>query len=188
MNGVCNGQTIGLMIDNIDTDQIISKNYLKSIEKVGFGQYAFDLWRFKDGDLNPNFVFNQPEYKDANILITGDNFGCGSSREHAAWAISELGINVIVAGSYSDIFLGNWINCGHVAVICSREVRELLASNKHDVEVNLHDETISFLNKVYPIELIDGTKAQMLKEGDFISDAESYLKLIEDYELRKAKI
>ena len=102
------GTIVPIMNDNIDTDQLIPKQYLKSIEKTGFGDYVFDEWRYnEDGTDNMNFNLNKPEYKKGTILITGDNFGCGSSREHAAWALQDYGFHVIVAGGYSGIFYMN---------------------------------------------------------------------------------
>ena len=99
------GTIVPIMNDNIDTDQLIPKQYLKSIEKTGFGQYVFDEWRYnEDRTDNMDFNLNKPEYRTGTILITGDNFGCGSSREHAAWALQDYGFHVIVAGGYSGIF------------------------------------------------------------------------------------
>ncbi|MDU1374284.1 MAG: 3-isopropylmalate dehydratase small subunit, partial [Staphylococcus epidermidis] len=103
------GKTVPLFYDNIDTDQIIPKVHLKRVSKSGFGPFAFDEWRYlPDGSDNPDFNPNKPEYHGASILITGDNFGCGSSREHAAWALKDYGFNIIIAGSFSDIF---YMNC-----------------------------------------------------------------------------
>ena len=100
------GKTIPLMNDNIDTDQILPKNYLKRVEKTGFGQYLFDDWRYlPNRRSNPEFILNFPEYKEASILISGDNFGSGSSREHAAWALMDYGFRAVIAGSFSDIFI-----------------------------------------------------------------------------------
>ena len=99
-------KTIPLMNDNIDTDQILPKNYLKRVEKTGFGQYLFDDWRYlSNRRSNPEFILNFPEYKEASILISGDNFGSGSSREHAAWALMDYGFRAVIAGSFSDIFI-----------------------------------------------------------------------------------
>lgn len=100
------GKIVPLFNDNIDTDQIIPKVHLKRISKSGFGPFAFDEWRYlPDGSDNPDFNPNKPQYKGASILITGDNFGCGSSREHAAWALKDYGFHIIIAGSFSDIIL-----------------------------------------------------------------------------------
>jgi len=93
---------------NIDTDQIIPKQFLKRVERTGFGQFLFFDWRFlPDGSPNPEFVLNQPRYAGTSILIAGKNFGCGSSREHAPWALADFGIRAIVAPYFADIFAGN---------------------------------------------------------------------------------
>ncbi|PTK52604.1 3-isopropylmalate dehydratase small subunit, partial [Staphylococcus nepalensis] len=103
------GKTAILFHDNIDTDQIIPKVHLKGVSKTGLGPYAFDEWRYlEDGSDNPEFELNQPHYKVASILITDANFICGSSREHAAWALTDYGLNIIIAGRFSDIF---YLNC-----------------------------------------------------------------------------
>lgn len=103
------GKVVPLFHDNIDTDQIIPKVHLKRISKSGFGPFLFDEWRYlKNGEANPDFILNQAPYRGATILITGDNFGCGSSREHAAWALKDYGFQVIIAKSFSDIF---YMNC-----------------------------------------------------------------------------
>lgn len=109
------GKIVPLFNDNIDTDQIIPKVHLKRISKSGFGPFAFDEWRYlPDGSDNPDFNPNKPKYKGASILITGDNFGCGSSREHAAWALKDYGFHIIIAGSFSDIF---YMNCTKNAML-----------------------------------------------------------------------
>ncbi len=93
---------------NVDTDQIIPKQFLKRIERTGFGQFLFYDWRFLDnGDSNPDFVLNEPRYQEASILVAGANFGCGSSREHAPWALQQYGFKAIIAPSFADIFRNN---------------------------------------------------------------------------------
>lgn len=122
------GLTVPLMNDNIDTDQIIPKSFLKRIEKTGFGKHLFDEWRFlADGSDNPDFILNKPDRQDATILVTGDNFGCGSSREHAAWAIMDYRFRVVIAGSYSDIFYMNAIKNGLLPIVLTADAREKLA-------------------------------------------------------------
>ena len=103
--------------ENVDTDQIIPKQHLKKIERTGFGQHLFSDWRFHpDGSHRPEFVLNQPPYHEATILVAGKNFGCGSSREHAAWALQEFGFRTIIAPSYADIFRNNAGNNGLLLV------------------------------------------------------------------------
>ena len=107
---------------NIDTDQIIPKQFLKSIKRTGFGANLFNDWRFtNDGEPNPDFILNAPRYAGASILLAGKNFGCGSSREHAPWALAEYGFRVIVAPSFADIFYNNSFKIGLLPVILSEE-------------------------------------------------------------------
>ena len=102
-----------LPIENIDTDQIIPARFLKATDKKGFGDNVFRDWRFQaDGSLNSDFPLNNPAYKEAQILVVGDNFGCGSSREHAAWAIAAYGFKVVISSFFADIFKGNALNNG----------------------------------------------------------------------------
>ncbi len=113
---------------NVDTDQIIPKQFLKRIERTGFGPFAFYDWRFlPDGSPNPEFELNRPEYQGATILVAGRNFGCGSSREHAPWALNEYGFRTIIAPSFADIFHNNCIQNGMLPVVLPEEqVNELL--------------------------------------------------------------
>ena len=108
--------------DNVDTDQIIPAVYLKRIERTGFGQFLFHSWRFlPDGTPNPDFVLNEPPYKGATVLLAGQNFGCGSSREHAPWALLDYGFRAIVAPSFADIFHKNCFDNGIVPVLLEPE-------------------------------------------------------------------
>ena len=104
---------------NIDTDQIIPKQFLQKTERVGFGQHLFHDWRYLDSEGkqdNPDFILNKPQYNNASVLLTRENFGCGSSREHAPWALQEYGFKVIIASSFADIFYANCINIGIVPI------------------------------------------------------------------------
>lgn len=121
---------------NVDTDQIIPKQFLKSIRRTGFGDHLFDSWRFRDeGDLdkspnereiNHEFVLNQPRYQGASILLARRNFGCGSSREHAAWALEEYGIRAVIAPSFGDIFFNNCFQNGMLPIVLEEDIVELL--------------------------------------------------------------
>jgi 3-isopropylmalate/(R)-2-methylmalate dehydratase small subunit len=107
---------------NIDTDQIIPKQFLKRVERTGFGQFLFYDWRYlPDGQLNPSFVLNEPRYKEVSILVTGKNFGCGSSREHAPWALQEYGFSAIIAPSFADIFANNCFKNGMLPITLPEE-------------------------------------------------------------------
>ena len=114
---------------NVDTDQIIPKQFLKRVERTGFGQFAFYDWRFNaEGTPNHDFVLNQPRYKEASILVTAKNFGCGSSREHAPWALADYGFRVIIAPTFADIFYNNSLKNGLLLVkLTEAEVNRLIA-------------------------------------------------------------
>jgi len=113
---------------NVDTDQIIPKQFLKRIERTGFGQFLFYDWRFgADGKKNPEFVLHQPRYAGASILVAGKNFGCGSSREHAVWALADFGFRVVISSSFADIFANNCTKNGFLTVrLTDGEVSELM--------------------------------------------------------------
>ena len=113
---------------NIDTDQIIPAIYLKRIERSGYGQFLFSSWRFnEDGTPNPDFVLNDPNYQNPKILVAGQNFGCGSSREHAPWALEDFGIRCVIAPSFADIFFNNCFQNGLLPVVLPEEdVRRIL--------------------------------------------------------------
>ena len=123
------GQVAALDRSNIDTDQIIPKQFLKRIERTGYGPFLFNDWRYDaEGKPNPDFLLNREPYTRASILIAGKNFGCGSSREHAAWALADFGILVVIAPSFADIFHGNAANNGVLTVALPEEkVAELFA-------------------------------------------------------------
>ena len=111
------GRVVPLDRVNVDTDQIIPKQFLKRIEKTGFGQYVFYDWRFgADGKENPDFVLHEPRYQGASILVAGKNFGCGSSREHAVWALADFGFRAVISSSFADIFANNATKNGFLAV------------------------------------------------------------------------
>ena len=113
---------------NVDTDQIIPAVYLKSIERIGFGQHLFEPWRLNaDGTTNPDFMLNKPAYRDATVLVSGRNFGCGSSREHAPWALHDYGIRCVIAPSFADIFYSNCFKNGLLPVRLPEEtVRQII--------------------------------------------------------------
>jgi len=133
--------------DNIDTDQIIPTEYLKSIKKFGFEDYLFDGWRYlddgklgiskNDRELNPDFILNQSPYDNATILLTRDNFGCGSSREHAVWALRDFGIKVVIASSFGDIFYNNCFKNGVLPIKLDKSKIEDLFKKMSDNSTNL---------------------------------------------------
>src|SRR5215831_21130434 len=134
---------------NVDTDQIIPKQFLKRVERTGFGQFLFFDWRLQpNGDLNPQFELNQPRFRDASILIAGKNFGCGSSREHAPWALADYGFRVIIAPSFADIFANNCLKNGLLTVVLSEpEVAELMkraeTNDGYEITVDLENKMIT---------------------------------------------
>ncbi|MGA1739640.1 MAG: 3-isopropylmalate dehydratase small subunit [Methylophilaceae bacterium] len=164
---------------NIDTDAIIPKQFLKSIKRSGFGPNLFDEWRYLDhGEpgmdnsarpLNYDFVLNKPEYTNANILLVRENFGCGSSREHAPWALLDFGIKAILAVSFADIFYNNCFKNGILPITLSNnEIDELFkvsSNQKLEIEVDLPKQRINFLNdKFFEFE-IDQFKKNSLING-----------------------
>ena len=143
---------------NVDTDAIIPKQFLKSIERSGFGPYLFDEWRYTNyGEpgmdctnrpKNPDFVLNKPRYQGAQILLARDNFGCGSSREHAPWAIEDYGFRVIIAPSFADIFFSNTYKNGVLPIVASNETvdrlfAECAVTEGYALDVNLETQTVT---------------------------------------------
>ena len=135
--------------ENVDTDQIIPKQFLKRIERTGFGEFAFFDWRYlEDGALNPDFILNQNKYKNAEILVSGRNFGSGSSREHAPWALKEMGFSVIIAPSFADIFKNNCMQNGLLPVVLDQQYVELIMArsirnNSYKLSVDLETQTVN---------------------------------------------
>ena len=180
------GTTVPLMNDNIDTDQILPKKFMKIIDKKGFGKYLMYEWRYLDNNYteNPDFIFNQPEYREASILITGDNFGAGSSREHAAWALADYGFKVIVAGSFGDIHYNNDLNNGILPIIQPKEVRDKLAKLKptDEVTVNLFEQKIYSPVGDFSFDIDGEWKHKLLNGLDDIGITLQYEDLIAQYE------
>lgn len=179
------GKVVPLFHGNIDTDQIIPKVHLKRISKSGFGPFAFDEWRYlDDGSDNPDFNPNKPEYKDASILITGDNFGCGSSREHAAWAIKDYGFDIIIAGSYSDIFYMNCTKNAMLPIVLDEEARKHLAQSE-SITVDLPNQTVSSPDKIFTFDIDETWKNKLVKGLDDVAVTLQYEDEIKSYERAK---
>ena len=144
---IIGGVVAGIDRDNIDTDQIIPTEYLKSIKKFGFEDYLFDGWRYldegklgvskNDREQNPDFILNQAPYHKATILLTRDNFGCGSSREHAVWALRDFGIKIVIASSFGDIFYNNCFKNGVLPIKLDKNKIEDLFQKMSDSSVDL---------------------------------------------------
>ena len=181
---------------NVDTDQIIPKQFLKSIKRTGFGENLFDSWRYLDEgaigkthrEINPEFVLNDPRYREASILLARRNFGCGSSREHAVWAILQHGIRCILAPSYADIFYNNSFNNGLLPVVLDETIIDRLfveASQKipTTVKVDLTEQTINTIGGINTKFEIDPIRKQRLLTGmDSISLTLEHASLIEEFE------
>lgn len=174
---------------NVDTDIIIPAQHLKSIKRTGFGVYAFESVRFDaDGQRIADNVFDSPRYKGAQILIAGDNFGCGSSREHAPWAINELGYRCIIAPSFADIFAGNCIKNGILTVALPQadvDALVMAAEAGHPITVDLNAQTVTCENAQYQFEF-NPTHKDMLLEGlDEIGQTLQSKPAIADFEIRQ---
>jgi len=164
---------------NVDTDAIIPKQFLKSIKRSGFGPNLFDEWRYLDqGEpgmdnskrpLNPDFVLNDPRYKDARILLARENFGCGSSREHAPWALEDYGFRVIVAPSFADIFFNNCFKNGLLPIVLNEDIVNKLfvdASGEEalEVAVDLQKQQLAYADNIIDFE-VDAFRKHCLLEG-----------------------
>jgi 3-isopropylmalate/(R)-2-methylmalate dehydratase small subunit len=178
---------------NIDTDQIIPKQFLKRIERSGFGQFLFYHWRFDDnGNPREDFSLNNPKYKGASVLVAGENFGCGSSREHAPWAVQDYGFRVIIAPSYADIFKNNCVKNGILAIQASEEQVQTIIkkaeSDKYELTVNLEDQVV-YDNEGFKLkfDIAPYPKEMLLNGWDEIGVTLTYEEKIKQYELvRKA--
>jgi 3-isopropylmalate/(R)-2-methylmalate dehydratase small subunit len=160
---------IPLDMTNVDTDQIIPKQFLKLIQKTGYGGFLFYDWRFDNtGNPKKEFVLNESKYKERQVLLTRDNFGCGSSREHAVWALYDYGIRVVIASSFADIFYNNCFKKGLLPIPLSRdEIEYLFYLVKNDdaaADISLTKQTISISEKIIHFD-IDLTRKKMLLEG-----------------------
>ncbi|GAB4120335.1 MAG: 3-isopropylmalate dehydratase small subunit [Sideroxydans sp.] len=165
---------------NVDTDAIIPKQFLKSIKRSGFGPYLFDEWRYLDhGEpgmdcrnrpLNPDFVLNQPRYQGAQILLARENFGCGSSREHAPWALADFGFRVIIAPSFADIFFNNCFKNGLLPIKLGAEKVDALfkavaANSGYALDVDLEKQTLTATDGVSYAFEVDGFRKHCLLNG-----------------------
>ena len=174
---------------NVDTDIIIPAKHLKSIRRTGFGEHAFESVRYSaDGTKIEDNIFDGPRYKGAKILITGDNFGCGSSREHAPWAISELGFRCIIAPGFADIFAGNCVKNGILTVVLPQEAVDALvvaAEAGHDVKVDLNDQSVTCENARYEFEYNPAHKEMLLSGLDEVGQTLQSGAAIGSYEAKQ---
>ncbi|MBI4005682.1 MAG: 3-isopropylmalate dehydratase small subunit [Gammaproteobacteria bacterium] len=186
---------------NIDTDSIIPKQYLKSIKRSGFGVNLFDDWRYLDpgnpGDdhtkrrINTDFILNQKRYKDANILITRENFGCGSSREHAVWALMDYGFRVVIAPGYADIFYSNSFKNGFLPIVLDTNIidrlfAETFAKDGYTLTIDLEQRSVITLDGTAFLFTIDLNLQKRLLQGlDEISITLHHADEIKSYEKKR---
>lgn len=175
--------------ENIDTDQIIPAEYLKITDKKGLGEHLFSNWRYnKSGDVNPDFVLNQDATKQAKILIAGDNFGCGSSREHAPWALVDFGIRVVVSSSIADIFRNNSVKNGLLPIVIDKSSHQfLLQQNAQAISVNIETQTITVKDKVFEFSLEPFTRFCFLNGMDQLKFLLSHEQQIQDFESQQVR-
>jgi 3-isopropylmalate/(R)-2-methylmalate dehydratase small subunit len=156
---------------NVDTDQIIPKQFLKRIERTGFGKFLFYDWRYlPDGNLNPDFVLNHARYEGASVLLTGKNFGCGSSREHAPWALAEYGFRAIIAPSFADIFSNNCLKNGLLPItLGQQEIAELIGraetTDSYQLTIDLENRVVKDAQGFFRSFAIDNFQRYCLMEG-----------------------
>lgn len=179
---------------NVDTDQIIPKQFLKRIERTGFGEFAFFDWRYlEDGVLNPDFILNEDRYRSANILVGGRNFGSGSSREHAPWALMEMGYKAIISTSFADIFRNNCMQNGLLPVVLEEtEVDTIMAralrGAGYEVTVDLASQTVTDDLGLKTNFDIDPFRKNSLMAGlDDVGVTMEFTKAIDSYEGKQTK-
>ena len=173
---------------NVDTDQIVPKQFLKLVQKSGFGKYLFYNWRYDENEnQNQNFVLNDKKYQGSKILVTGENFGCGSSREHAVWALKDYGFSVIIAPSFADIFYSNCFKNGILPIKLEEKIVEKLKLELGELEVDLENQILK-INDDQILFDIDSYKKRVLLEGlDDISQTLQYEDKISKFE-KQSKI
>ena len=189
-----------LDIDNIDTDQIIPTEYLKSIKKFGFGEFLFDGWRYHDianintptssRSLNQNFILNQAPFNESKIIITGKNFGCGSSREHAVWALRDFGIETVIAESFGDIFYNNCFKNGVLPIALNQDKLLMVkdhVSNESKLHISLVDKNIVIKNEKIAFEVDSGMLDMIITGQDEVDITLSISDKIKSYESNRLK-
>ncbi|MGH1517154.1 3-isopropylmalate dehydratase small subunit [Chryseobacterium sp. JK1] len=190
---VIKSSAVPLPAENIDTDQIIPARFLKSIDRKGFGENLFRDWRFNihTGEPNPDFVLNNPKFK-GEILVAGNNFGCGSSREHAAWSLTDYGFKVIVSSYFADIFKGNALNNGLLPVKVSEEfLKEILEgineNPDNEIAIDVELQSISFKDTTETFEIDSYKKICLLNGYDDIDFLISRKQAITEFEQKTQK-
>jgi 3-isopropylmalate/(R)-2-methylmalate dehydratase small subunit len=174
---------------NIDTDQIIPKQFLKLVQRTGYGKYLFYDWRFdKNGKLKPNFVLNDPKYQGREILVTRDNFGSGSSREHAVWALEDYGFKAIIAPSFADIFYSNCFKNGILPIKLNASDVEYLFKDADDeeIKIDLAVQEVIVAHKILHFQIDESRKKKLLEGLDDIDITLKMESQIAEYEKKKS--
>ena len=168
---------------DVDTDQIIPKQFLKLVQKSGFGKFLFFNWRYDENEnMKSDFILNDPKYDGSKILVTGDNFGCGSSREHAVWALDDYGFSVIISSSFADIFFSNCFKNGILPISLESKIIEKLLQETNAIEVDLENQIIKTSFEDISFE-INSHKKKILLEGlDDIAQTFQYKDKISEFE------
>ena len=187
-------RVVPLLVDNVDTDQIIPARFLKVTDKNGLGEQLFCDWRYNsDGSPKSDFVLNQPQHRGASILLAGDNFGCGSSREHAPWALTAFGFRAVISTTIADIFRSNSMKNGLLPIILTLEEHrqlkdEIQKSPNAEVTINLEKQQITFpsgKNAAFPMDPF--SKFCLLNGVDELEYLRRFSKEVEQYEAKYAK-
>ena len=174
---------------NVDTDQIIPKQFLKLITKSGFGKFLFYDWRFNhDGKEKDDFILNDLHYQNSQILVTNENFGCGSSREHAVWALKDFGFDVIISPSFADIFYSNCFKNGVLPIILDIENIKKLLQFKGAIELDLESQTIIFGDESINFKIDSHRKTRLLEGLDDIDLTLKEDTKIENFEKNSSRI
>ena len=177
-----------LLRSNIDTDLIIPKLFLKTLLRTGLGRHLFAELRYDDGGREvPTFVLNQPPYRQATILLAGPNFGCGSSREHAPWALLDFGIRCVIAPSFADIFYNNCFANGILPIALPMAAIEDLATAAGPLTVDLPAQTVAAAGHLHPFDIDPARKASLIEGLDEIGRSLASLPAIEAFEARRSR-
>jgi len=173
---------------NVDTDQIVPKQFLKLVQKSGFGKFLFFNWRYDEKEnIKSDFVLNDSKYDNSKILVTGDNFGCGSSREHAVWALLDYGFSVVIAPSFADIFLSNCFKNGVLPISLDQKIVEKLLQELDAIEIDLETQIIKTSSEEISFEIEPYRKKILLEGLDDISQTLQFEDKISEFE-KKSKV
>ena len=168
---------------NVDTDQIIPKQFLKLVQKSGFGKFLFFNWRYDEAEnKKSDFILNDPKYDDSKILISGDNFGCGSSREHAVWALKDYGFSVIIAPSFADIFFSNCFKNGLLPISLDEKLVEILQKETDPISIDLEKQSIKTSSQEIHFDIDSHMKKILLEGLDDIAQTFQYEDKITEFE------